>query len=114
MTMRIWKLRWGLGLLVAATVLVTLAGAVVMALWNWLAPALFGLPLISLAQAAGLLVLCRLLFGGFLGRGGMHWRHRLAERWDRMTPEERERFRAGMGRCGRRGRGGDPAPSQAG
>jgi len=31
----------------------------------------------------------------------MHWRQRMMERWEQMTPEEREKFRAGMrARCG--------------
>jgi hypothetical protein len=75
---------------------------VVMSLWNWLMPTLFGLRLISFGQALGLLVLSRLLLGGFRGRwDGAHWRGRMMERWAQMTPEEREKFRAGMqGRCG--------------
>ena len=74
-------------------------GAVVHQLWNWLAPGIFGLPVIGYWQALGLLALGRLLFGGFGRRGGGHWRERLA----RMTPEERERFRLGMasGVCAR-------------
>ena len=29
------------------------------------------------------------------------WRHHMMERWEKMTPEEREKFRQGMrGRCG--------------
>jgi hypothetical protein len=69
-----------------------------MALWNWLMPAIFGLRAVSFAQALGLLLLGKILFGGFhrhggRGRGwGRHWE----ERWAKMTPEERERFRAGM------------------
>ncbi len=80
-----------------AAAFVALFGWVVMALWNWLAPALFGLKTIGYWQALGLVILCRILFGGrgSLGRGG-HWRHRMRERWDRMTPEERERFREGF------------------
>jgi hypothetical protein len=76
---------------------------VAMSLWNWLMPPVFGLHLITYWQALGLLVLSRLLLGGFRGRwgGGMHWRGRMMERWAQMTPEEREKFRAGMqGRCG--------------
>ena len=46
-----------------------IGGGVVMLLWNWLAPALFGLRLITFWQAIGLLALCRILFGGF-GLGG--------------------------------------------
>jgi hypothetical protein len=79
-----------------------------MLLWNWLAPTLFGLRLITFWQAIGLLALCRILFGGFgLGGGGSHRSksgrrmrervsERMAERWEQMTPEERERFRQGL------------------
>lgn len=78
---------------------VTLGGAVVRLLWNWLLPPLFGWPRISFWQALGLLALCRILFGGLglhgPGRSGM--RRRLSERWEQMTPDERERFRQGMG-----------------
>ncbi len=72
-------------------------GVCVMLLWNWLMPELFGLPEIGFCKAAGLLVLCKILFGGFTG--GHHHRHghhgcgnRLRERWERMSPEERERM----------------------
>ena len=109
--MRSNRLRWGLRFVVMAIVVATIVSLVVMALWNWLAPSLFGWPAISLVQAAGLLILCRILFGGLLGRGGMHWRRRFAERWEQMSPEERERFRAGMrGRCGRQVTDASPAP----
>jgi hypothetical protein len=86
-----------------AIVAALLLSFVAMRLWNWLMPPLFGLHLISFWQALGLLVLSRLLLGGFRGHwgGGMHWRGRMMERWAQMTPEEREKFRAGMqGRCG--------------
>jgi hypothetical protein len=76
---------------------------VVMKLWNWLTPALFGWHEITYWQALGILVLSKILFGGFRGRPGWggHWRHRMMERWAQMTPEEREKFRQGMhGRCG--------------
>lgn len=36
-------------------------GAIVMLLWNWLMPVIFGLPALSLWQALGLLVLMRIL-----------------------------------------------------
>jgi len=90
---------------------------IVQSLWNWLLPPLFGWRMITFWQAFGLLVLCRLLFGGFSGGGhrgmGMGMRRRMrermaesmgerwAERWEKMTPEEREKFRQGMrARCG--------------
>lgn len=73
-------------------------GGCVMLLWNWLMPELFGLPTISFWQAAGLLLFCKILFGGF--GGGHHHGHghghcggnKLRERWASMTPEERERI----------------------
>ena len=72
-------------------------------LWNWLLPPLFGLRQITFWQALGLLALCRILFGGF-GRHGCYRsdiRRRMAERWEQMAPEERERFRQGIrGRWG--------------
>jgi hypothetical protein len=101
--MRANRFRWGLKIFVLILAAAALAGLVVMSLWNWLAPDLFGWHPISFGQALGLLVLCRLLIGGFRGRGGWHshWRARLAERLEAMTPEEREKFRAGMhARCG--------------
>jgi hypothetical protein len=74
---------------------ITIGGLVVRVLWNWLLPPLFGWPQLTFWQALGLLALCRILFGGF-GFGGSPrsgFRRRMAERWDKMTPEERERFR---------------------
>ncbi len=47
----------------------TAFGFVVTLLWNYLMPGLFGLRLITFWQAVGLMLLGRLLFGGFrLGR----------------------------------------------
>lgn len=82
---------------------VTVFGFLVRGLWNWLTPTLFGWPQITFWQAVGLLVLSKILFGGFRGGPGhgMHWRRRMGKRWEQMTPEEREMFREGMrGRCG--------------
>jgi hypothetical protein len=73
-------------------------GYVVMFLWNWLVPSITGWHAIGFGQAMGLLVLCRILFGGFRGHWHGHWRSRMRERWEQMTPEEREQFRAGFGR----------------
>jgi hypothetical protein len=81
----------------------TVFSFVVMGLWNRLMPPIFGLHVVSFWQALGLLVLSKILFGGFHGRPGFggHWRQRMMERWEQMTPEERENFRAGMrGGCG--------------
>jgi len=90
-------------ILVGALLFVALGGEVVRRLWNWLLPALFGWREITFWQALGLLVLCRILFGGCGMRGSARSsvRRRIAERYESMTPEERERFRQGLrGRCG--------------
>ncbi len=82
-----------------ALVAVPLFGFLVMSLWNWLMPSLFGIHAITFWQAFGLLILSRILFGGFHGRacGPRQTRKRLMEgAWERMTPEERERFRGRM------------------
>lgn len=87
-------------------------GAAVLHLWNWLMPALFGLHTITYWQALGLLGLSWLLFQGPRGWMGprMHGRRRMHERWAHMTPEEREKFRAGMRvRCGGFGTSGAEA-----
>ena len=93
----------GLKFVLFAAMFVTVCGFVVMSLWNWLMPALFGWHLINFWQAVGILVLSKILFGGFRGHPGRHlyWRRRMLERWEQMTPDEREKFRHGMrGRCG--------------
>jgi hypothetical protein len=102
------KTRWLLRALkfaVLAAVAVAALGAVVMLLWNWLMPELFGWRAIDFWQALGLLVLSKILLGALRGGGlgyRLHWRARMMERWAQMTEEEREQFRAGMQRrCGR-------------
>ena len=87
-------------------IFITIGGEVVMHLWNWNLPAVFGWREITFWQAIGLFALCRILFGGF-GRGfhrsnvRQRIRERMAERWEKMTPEERERSRQSWrGRCG--------------
>jgi Ca2+/H+ antiporter, TMEM165/GDT1 family len=91
----------------------TLFTFVVRGLWNWLMPALFGLHLITFWQALGILILSKILFGGFRGRPGWggQWRARMMERWEKMTPEEREKFREGLRCGGGRGRVAPPAPA---
>ena len=90
---RFWKWKY---IIPAAIVLAPLAialfvvvfGGIVMLLWNWLLPTLFGVPEINLWQGFGLLALGRILFGGFGKGGGGSGGHSRP-----MTPEERERVR---------------------
>jgi hypothetical protein len=93
----------GLKLLFFVLLAATVFSFAVLWLWNWLMPPIFGLHAISFWQALGLLVLSKILFSGFRGRAGFGessgWR--LIQRWQEMTPEEREKFRAGLrGGCG--------------
>jgi hypothetical protein len=83
-----------------------LFGEIVMHLWNWLMPAIFGLKAITFWQAIGLLILARILVGGLGGGPGSN---RSGARWERMTPEEHDRFREWM-----RTRPGGPAPPPTG
>jgi len=82
--------------IVGIFVFIWIGGQVVMHLWNWLLPPLFGWKTLTFWQALGLLVLCRVLFGGLGGHGpgpGRRWDRR---RCKKMTPEEREKFRRAM------------------
>src|SRR5215467_2552529 len=89
----------------------------VMRLWNWLVPTIFGWHNINYWQALGLFVLSKILFGGFRGGWGHghRWPRRMRDRWERMTPEEREKFRKGMMGCriARRLEEGEAAPGAA-
>lgn len=94
---------------VAVVLFGSLAGFGTMFLWNWLVPSLFGGHLITFCQAIGLIVLSKILFGGFGGRGkhcggGNHrmkdrWKQKMQERMANMTEEEKEKWKS---RCGQR------------
>ena len=70
-------------------------------LWNALIPSLFGGPVIGFLQALGLLILAKILFGGRGCRGGRccgghrgrHWRQKFREKMDKMSPEEKAKFK---------------------
>jgi Ca2+/H+ antiporter, TMEM165/GDT1 family len=86
---------------------VTVFSFIVMGLWNALLPAIIGVKAITFWQAVGILVLSKILFGGFGGRsgwrGGSAWKEKMKQRWQNMTPDEREKFKAEWkNRCGSR------------
>ena len=88
---------------ILAAAAVAIVGYIVMQLWNWLIPGLFGGPVLHFAQAVGLLVLTRILVGRLGGGHGrrMRWRNRMSNDWQRMSPEERQKLRETMSRrCG--------------
>ena len=64
---------WILGGIAIGVIAIAAMSLAVMYLWNWLAPTVFKLPTIKFKHALGLLVLSKLLFGGF---GGWHGGHR--------------------------------------
>lgn len=100
----------GLRLLLLFLAFITAASAAVMWLWNAvLAAAVDGIRPLSYWQALGLLVLARLLVGGFRfgspnsGRRPGHKAAYFREKWMHMTPEERLRFKeAWKERCAKR------------
>lgn len=90
-----YRLLHAVKVIVLIAVALTVVSAIVMRLWNTLLPELFGWHTINFAQALGLLVLSRILFGGIRGPSmwGPPWMHHMRQRWEKMTPEEREKFR---------------------
>lgn len=101
-----YRMLKGLKIILFVLVAATVLGFVTMELWNALLPQIFGWHHITFWQGIGLVVLSRILFGGFHRHSGHrdHWnrqmKHRMKERWEHMSPEDREKFRKGM-RCGR-------------
>ncbi len=73
------------GILLAA-LMAFLLGFVVMLLWNWLMPPIFGLPEITYWQGWGLVLLAHILF-----KAGPH--HRDHDHGDDSHPEWKIRFR---------------------
>ena len=67
---------WILLGIVAVTAFAILFGFLIMWLWNWLMPGLFGLGVITYWQAVGIFILAKILFGGFGGGGGKGNRQR--------------------------------------
>jgi hypothetical protein len=86
MSMSIVKRRIAIGVAgsLAIVLFTFIGGEAVKLLWNRLLPPLFGWPAVTFWQALGLLVLSRILFGGFGRHGGRGWR---------MKDEDRERIR---------------------
>jgi hypothetical protein len=94
------KRRWffmGLKFVSFAVLAVIACGWIVMSLWNWLLPSLFGFGVISFWQALGVILLTRLLVGGLFKRRhrGGHWKSRMGYRYGNMSPEEQANFRCG-------------------
>jgi Ca2+/H+ antiporter, TMEM165/GDT1 family len=93
-------------IIVCAAGFLVLFTFIVMWLWNAILPAVLGVKMITFWQALGILVLSKILFSGF---GGAHhkrhaWKERMREKFQHMTPEEKEKFKQQWkDRCGRFG-----------
>lgn len=82
-----------LGLAFAA-VFALVFGLLVKALWNWLMPALFGLGTITYWQAFGIVILAKLLFGGFGPHGRNHrepFHRKFQDRWQDFKGRHEEK-----------------------
>ena len=99
---KIFKFRFfGIVAFLAMTAVFSVAA---MFLWNALIPDIFGLPALNCWQAAGLVILARILFGGpgglrHFGRRGHGGYERLfrnenslREKWPNMSGDERKEF----------------------
>ena len=88
-----WIFR-GIGVLGLIALGVFLLGYGTMWLWKYTMVDLFNLPALDFYHAIALLILAKILFGGFRGRG--HWgRGRMWKaKWESMSPEDREQFKS--------------------
>ena len=101
------RIRKGLMIAVFAIAALMLFTAVVMGLWNAILPAVLGVNTITFTQALGILILSKILFGGFgggfRGRHGRECRQGMRDKWEAMTPEDRSKFKSEWrNRCGGR------------
>ena len=87
-----------------ATAAIIVFGGVVMLLWNNILAEVLNISTITFGQALGILLLSKILFGGWRGGwsgGRQHWKNKMREKWSTMTPEEREKFKEQwQKRCG--------------
>ncbi len=75
---------------------------VVMLLWNATLTPVLHISAISIWQAAGILLLSKILFSGFRGRrgmGGYHKRKMMQMKWQTLTDEQKQQFQGRMHGC---------------
>jgi len=101
---RFWPLKVLFFIMVAAAFLL-IVGWIVQLLWNAIVPDITGFKKITYWQAVGLLALCKILFGGFGGRGKKRWAKKKnrwknkwdskwSEKWQNMSEEDRAKMKA--------------------
>ena len=89
-----------------APVAIFIFGSVIMLLWNNVLTPVLHVSTITFWQALGILVLSKILFSSFNGRGHrprrFYWREKML--WNSMSPEQKEKFKEEWkNRCGRPG-----------
>lgn len=117
--MRHIKWQWVVKAVFFGALMIFVFTGATMLLWNTLATAIFGLPAINFFQTIGLMILGRLITGGFRpgGWGGpaQARKHFMRERWQHMSEDERKQFMQRWGRhgCGpARQEGAEPESTQ--
>ncbi len=94
------------GIILIAAAAIFLFTFIVMTLWNNILTSVLSVHAIDFWQALGILVLSKILFGGFRGGGwrgrGRYWNSEMRGKWQSMTPEEKEKFKQDWrSRCNR-------------
>ncbi|NCI45376.1 hypothetical protein GWC94_01845 [Sediminibacterium sp. WSJ-3] len=86
-----------IGFTICVLAFAALLGWVVMTLWNNVLAEVLPVSLISFWQALGILLLSKILFGGIKGKfggGPRHiWGREMREKWQHMSPEDREKMK---------------------
>jgi len=89
--------RWGkfiLLFILIAPIAIFVFGTVIMLLWNNILTPVLHVSEITFWQGLGILVLAKILFGSFGGRGGSnHYYRKQRMMWNTMTPEQKEKFK---------------------
>jgi hypothetical protein len=92
---------------IAVAAFLSLISFVVMQLWNCLLPNILHVGVITFWQAMGVFILCKILFGFGRGKRGGGWgggpwggspwmRQKMQDRFQNMTPEQKEKFKQKM------------------
>jgi Ca2+/H+ antiporter, TMEM165/GDT1 family len=92
-----WIRKIAMGVVIGAAA-VFLFGLILMNLWNAILPAVIHVSAITFWQAIGILLLSKILFGGFRGGWGgggrrAQWKEKMQNKWKEMTPEQRDQFK---------------------
>lgn len=88
-----------IGIIILIPIAVAIVGYINMYLWNAVLVPVLHVSAVTFWQALGILMLSKILFGGFRGRGrncggrGREWKLDMKEKWEQMTAEQREQMK---------------------